>query len=799
MTIKAKLILNAVIVVLVVGVVAATGFLGLSFVKGRLAELTERSTPFQVRTVEYQRAIQGATADLIRLGSVPTREEFVAAEREMEASVKGVKANQSILEELAGERLSAHDDLAEIARELTSVTADRLRAEEEATQAASQVKRHLTESGAKLRELDGQVKALQANRAVQYAGAVKEKEASAEKLRSLETLKATLKDLQLLLYEAQRGKRKNAPAEFASLMNRVQQNGYARTSGKLKGKTDELAAEFDAYFKGKADEGRLQELNEKLGEVMEAIEGEADEVMEKYGVADGSYGRSSTQATDAVQALASNSALVAYGNALEGLATRLFIAASPRELDALTAEIQGVAGKIADLDRKTAEALKKVGATRELTVLRTASSSLAGVHRALLMDTGIVAKLRQKMAMEEQARQATGKLREIVANQAAKGKKKVSIAQEEQEKAIASVNGMVRLSISVIALMGLGAVVFGLLYGFWIYRSIARPLRKLQAVSDQVAGGDLRCRLEAEASDETGKVQASVGKMVENLREMVDRIRTATGNLTNRSEALTRTAHSLEEGAHEQELQIEQSATAITQMAQTSLQVVSTTGETSTLAEKMKAVALQGRSAMHQSADELNEFTETFREAAGRVEKLGHHSAGVSEVVVLIRAITDQVNLLALNAAIEAARAGEQGAGFAVVAEQVRLLAEKTAVATDQIGGMISTMQREVNSSVNFMQQERVTIDAVQGHVRQTMVAIDEIVDYVEQVSDGVQRIAVATQQQSASTREVSTSMVTIEDVTHQLGNSCAGLRASSDELSHLATELDEVVGWFKV
>jgi methyl-accepting chemotaxis protein len=287
--------------------------------------------------------------------------------------------------------------------------------------------------------------------------------------------------------------------------------------------------------------------------------------------------------------------------------------------------------------------------------------------------------------------------------------------------------------------------------------------------------------------------------MIDNLSGIVGRIKTSTGTLASNSQELSATAVSVEKGSYEQTLQIEQSATAMTEMSQVTLEVAKNASDTSDAAQHMKSLALQGRETMHVTVTELRRFADTVKESAEKVESLGHKSEEINHVVVMIKEIADQTNLLALNAAIEAARAGDMGRGFAVVADNVKQLAGRTAVATEDIGHNVKNMQAEVTASVAYMQAERESVNVVLEHVGSTLTSIDSIVEDVEKVADMVQRIAVATEQQSTTSEEVSRMVETIAGVTRQLNVSVGEIKRISGDLAGLATDLNSTAGWFTV
>lgn len=432
-------------------------------------------------------------------------------------------------------------------------------------------------------------------------------------------------------------------------------------------------------------------------------------------------------------------------------------------------------------------------------MLRSAAAALTGIQGMLLSESGIIATLKKRFEMEQKAVQSALKLRDIVIKQAEKGKESVSTARGEQEKAIASVNKIVKTSITLLVIISIAAAVAGIVIGTWVFKSVSSPLAQLITVSDHVAGGDLKEVQLRSTKDEFGKVLASMAAMVTNLREMAGKISRSTATVANSAEELAHTAGELEVDSSSQTCQIEQSVTAMTEMVQTIQDVSQNALATSDAAGRMKSLASEGKQSLDLTSHELFAFAEIVKQSVARVEALGERSAAINEIVNMIKDIADQTNLLALNAAIEAARAGDSGRGFAVVADSVRQLSQRTTESADEIAATVKGMQVEVSTSITSMQHEREAIDKIMAAVDSTQIAMDQIVGNVEQVFEMVQTIATATEEQSATAEDVNRSMHAIHQITGKLSSSVDQIKQTSEAFDQLAHELQKMVGWFKL
>ncbi|WP_136523998.1 methyl-accepting chemotaxis protein [Geomonas ferrireducens] len=806
MTIKAKLMLNATIVVVAVAAVSVASFLSMNSIRGKLSYLTEKSTPYQVRTLEFQRALQGATADLVKVEAARSQTDFAAAKTEAEKSLAEVRSSQEKLEAVSGEKLEASTEFSSIAQELFATMTARLASERDSTQAHALILQKSKEASSRLQELEVKVRTLQQSSSAAYTKANDETDKSSRSIASIETLKVSLKDMRYLLYDIQRSPEKRRVTQYQGGLKRIQQNGNIRQNKQIGGLFATFTSKADQFVKLATEGGDanradavLKEALATLSEVEDRIEDEVDRAQVQVGKMSDKLPGYLSRANTAVNVLSYNTELVSLGKSLEGLSGRLFFANTPKELDAVAAEFARDYARLTVVEKSVAQLLKAAGAERELRNLNGVAASLAGVRDTVFAQDGIVAKLHQKMQLQEKAAQGGARLREVVAKQAEKGKQTVTVAQEGQEQAIGTVNRTVRYSMTLIVVIALVSAVVGNLVGMWIFRTISRPIGELIAMAEQAAEGNLAVEIAATSADEVGRVQGAMARMLGSLRNVVGRIGEATSTLAASSEQMAATAGVLEDGAARQAQRVEGSATAISEMTTTTMDMARNTADTANAADTMMEIAKEGKEAMQLTAEELQHFAGSFAETALMVEQLSDQSAQISEIGVLIRDIADQTNLLALNAAIEAARAGEQGRGFAVVADSVRQLAERTAVATADINHTVKAMQESVNRSVTKMGDERKCVDTIVERVQGTGEAIDRIATYVEQVNEMVRRIAVATEEQSASSSEVSHNVDEIAGLTRELRTACSGIRESSAGLSHLAGDLKGMVEWFRV
>jgi methyl-accepting chemotaxis protein len=384
------------------------------------------------------------------------------------------------------------------------------------------------------------------------------------------------------------------------------------------------------------------------------------------------------------------------------------------------------------------------------------------------------------------------------ANAAATGE-----AEKLRQAAIAAITRRAEQDVSgsMIILAGVGAIVALAVcfFGLIITRSILGPLSTTAAVLQALAEGDLRHSIAVDSSDEIGAMGTALNQAIRGMTDTIQSIAGTAEHVASASEEISSSAAQQAQSADIQKDQTAQVATALQQMSSTVLQVSENSSKAAEASRRSAETARRGGSIVEQTLLKMRAIAESVRGAAQKVEELGKSSVQIGHIIGVINDIADQTNLLALNAAIEAARAGEQGRGFAVVADEVRKLAERTTSATKEIAQMIETVQDGTQTAVSAMEEGTKQVEQGVRSTNQAGGALKEIIQMSEQVGEMITHIATAATEQSAATEQINNSM---EQIAKAVGESADGAQQSAkacQDLSGLAFDLQKMVGNFKL
>ncbi|WP_459950433.1 methyl-accepting chemotaxis protein [Denitratisoma sp. agr-D3] len=305
--------------------------------------------------------------------------------------------------------------------------------------------------------------------------------------------------------------------------------------------------------------------------------------------------------------------------------------------------------------------------------------------------------------------------------------------------------------------LSLTALVIAILLAFWITRSITQPISEVVDVATRLSQGDLTVRVTVDRQDETGQLKTAMQAMIEKLSHIIGEVRGAADSLSSASQEVSSTAQSLSQSSSEQAASVEETTASIEEMTASISQNTENARVTDSMATKAAAEANEGGQAVTETVEAMKQIA----------EKIG-----------IVDDIAYQTNLLALNAAIEAARAGEHGKGFAVVAAEVRKLAERSQVAAQEIGEL-------AGSSVKMAEKAGTLLS--------------EMVPTIKKTSDLVQEINAASQEQSTGVGQINSAMGQLNQATQQNASASEELAATAEEMGAQATQLQELMLFFKV
>jgi methyl-accepting chemotaxis protein len=319
-------------------------------------------------------------------------------------------------------------------------------------------------------------------------------------------------------------------------------------------------------------------------------------------------------------------------------------------------------------------------------------------------------------------------------------------------------------------------------------------------VTDLARGeGDLTRLISATSNDEFGQLADEINLLVEKIRGIISRIAQTSEQVSSAAVELQSNAVRMAAGAEEVAAQAETVATAGEEMSATSADIAQNCQKASDGSRQANAAAVSGAAVVNETIDVMNNIAALVGSSAKAVEGLGSRSDQIGEIVDTIGDIADQTNLLALNAAIEAARAGEQGRGFAVVADEVRALAERTTRATKEIGEMIKTIQQETKSAVSAMEFGVGEVARGSEKAAASGKALVRILEEINDVTMQINQVATASEEQTATTSEISGNMLRITEVIAQTSRGAQESASAANKLSGLAEELRKVVGQFRL
>lgn len=343
-------------------------------------------------------------------------------------------------------------------------------------------------------------------------------------------------------------------------------------------------------------------------------------------------------------------------------------------------------------------------------------------------------------------------------------------------------------------------VIIGVALSMKLANTISNAIINLQSTVEEIErSGDLKQRAKIVSNDEIGSLASAFNRLIDNLANIVYEVQQKSDHLATTSEQLSSITESTTSGIQQQSDDIRQVATAMNQMSATISEVALNAQNASDSAEGGNTEANNGSKVVNETISAISDLADDVMSSADVIEKLKGDSENIGTVLDVIKTIAEQTNLLALNAAIEAARAGEQGRGFAVVADEVRTLAQRTQESTIEIEALVGTLQAGAEQAVDVIAKSRLKADNTVNQAKQAGQSLEAITRAVSDIANMNIQIASAAEQQAATTEEVNRNINNIQSISEQTASAANQTSASSGEIKELGNQLRILVDQFNV
>ncbi|MFV0595533.1 methyl-accepting chemotaxis protein [Shewanella sp.] len=333
----------------------------------------------------------------------------------------------------------------------------------------------------------------------------------------------------------------------------------------------------------------------------------------------------------------------------------------------------------------------------------------------------------------------------------------------------------------------------------WLVSLLLGPLGRVSQALARIAdgNGDLTQRIEVDTQDEVGVLADSFNRFVGSQHQLISHIRQLASELDADAERSLKTNHIAVAELQRQQQEVAMVATAVTEMASATNEIAANAENTATAAQQSATSSFQGKELVNKTRSSINSLADEVAQATDVIEDLSRHAQSISSILATIQGIAEQTNLLALNAAIEAARAGEQGRGFAVVADEVRVLSRRTQDSTQEVHATIETLQRTTAKAVSLMESSQMLAGNSVEDANAAAKALEEITQAVNVISDMAGQIATAAEEQTQVTGEITQNTVAIKDVTDEITEAAKSDLTQAQALKARANDLNAQVATF--
>ncbi|MEZ8606438.1 methyl-accepting chemotaxis protein [Vibrio sp. 10N.261.52.C11] len=372
-------------------------------------------------------------------------------------------------------------------------------------------------------------------------------------------------------------------------------------------------------------------------------------------------------------------------------------------------------------------------------------------------------------------------------------------AEEQLNSSLADASSIYDKGLFNAIAIGIVVTVFAAAIGYHIAHSVREPLTRILGTLEGLTEGDMTQRIDIRYDNEFSRVSRHINTLADNLHNILVKLNDASDDLTKTASVNQKTSSETQAQLNSQREQTATVATAMTEMSHSVQEVANSAQSSLTMVQQVESASESGRQIMNTNISTINQLEVRLTESVGAVGELQQMSSQIGSILDVIRGIAEQTNLLALNAAIEAARAGEQGRGFAVVADEVRVLAQKTTQSTSEIETMISNLQSSSKTASNVIESCMTDMDMSVQQASSANSAMEEIQALILEISHMSTHISQAAAEQSETSGDIARNIEDINHIADKSYQAMSSIAEASQNLTILANQQGDLVHQFKL